>query len=167
MRRALLSLVLAAGCQGGTSTELRTLLTPARAPFDAVANALQPSCGTLDCHGQAGRNLRLYGGRGLRLAPGDDAADGATTAAEYDANYRSVVGLEPEALDEVVRQGGADPERLSLIRKPRNRERHKGGLQMLVGDPLDRCLTSWLAGATDLDSCKQVSQAERPEPDAP
>jgi hypothetical protein len=121
---------------------------------------MQPSCGTLDCHGRIERNLRLYGGRGLRLGPLDNAADGATTQLEYQANHRATVGLEPEVIDAVVR--GGDPESLSLIRKARGNERHKGGTQMLRNDPLDLCLVGWVTGKSDLEACKRVSNATGP-----
>jgi len=61
-----------------------TLAAPERATFEPVDDVLQATCGTLDCHGQLGRALRLYGGRGLRLAPTDNPADDPTTPAEYD-----------------------------------------------------------------------------------
>lgn len=143
------------------------LHTPARATFSQVADALQPSCGTLDCHGQRPRNLRLYGGRGMRLDPKGNSADEPTTDAEYQASFLSLTWLEPEALDAVVTSGGQDPERLSLVRKARGVERHKGGTQMQPGDALDRCLLSWLTGAVDADACARVASAPRPYVDAP
>lgn len=130
--------------------------------FPQVADALQPSCGTLDCHGQPGRNLRLYGGRGLRLDPHGNSADEPTTDSEYQASFRSLTALEPEALDAVVASGGTDVERLSLLRKGRGVERHKGGVQMQAGDPLDRCLVSWLSGRIDTAACARVASAPPP-----
>jgi hypothetical protein len=135
--------------------------------FPLVADALQPSCGTLDCHGQRGRNLRFYGGRGLRLDPHGNSADEATTDAEYQASFLSLTRLEPEALDAVVSTGGLDPERLSIVRKARGTELHKGGVQMLPGDPLDRCLLSWLSDQIKKDSCIRVSNTPRPYVEAP
>jgi hypothetical protein len=140
----------------------RRLEAPPRAGFEAVADALQVTCGTLDCHGQLGRNLRLFGARGLRLDLRASSAEGTTTAAEYEASYWSVVGLEPEPLSAVVRQMGFDPMRLTLMRKARGDEEHKGGRLMAVGDDLDRCLTSWLAGKVDATPCETVSLAPRP-----
>jgi hypothetical protein len=152
--------VVAAGaCGPAPDVEGRPM--PDRTGFIEVADALQPGCGSLDCHGQRTRNLRLYGGRGLRL-PGYTSDDATTTPAEYDASYRSLTALEPDALYAVLADGGRDPERLSLIRKARGTERHKGGVQMQVGDPLDRCIVSWLSGVTDVDSCRRVSRARRP-----
>lgn len=138
------------------------LHTPDPRSFPLVADALSPSCGTLDCHGQWGRNLRLFGGRGLRLAPGENPADGATTQREYDASFRSLVGLEPERLTDVLLYG-LDPAELVLVRKARGKDAHKGGVQMLVGDPLDRCLTSWLSGSVHSASCQRVSSMPRPQ----
>jgi hypothetical protein len=138
------------------------LALPDRATFAPVADALQIGCGTLDCHGQPGRNLRLYGARGLRLQEGDTSAAGATTAAEYDASYWSLVGLEPERLSDVVADRGARPERLALVRKPRGRELHKGGTLMEPSDDLDRCLVRWLAGVPDQAACEAFTSKPRP-----
>lgn len=149
---------MAAGYTGACAGPENATVTPAepdRASFPPVEDLLVRRCGTLDCHGQVGRNLRLYGHEGLRLAP--DASPnrtGVTTTEEYDASYRSVVALEPEILGEVVASGGAAPERLTLVRKARGTEHHKGGTLMNAGDPEDLCLTSWLAGKTDAATCQ-------------
>lgn len=161
----LLLLLPALGCSGqaiDTRPEPRLLQAPPRDGFEPVADALQATCGTLDCHGQVGRNLRLYGSRGLRLDPKATSAEGTTTAAEYEATFWSVVGLEPEAVSTVVRERGEDPTRLSLIRKARGTDHHKGGTLMKSGDALDRCLTSWLAGTVKTEACDAISLAPRP-----
>ena len=150
------------GDGGSGGNVQQELLAPPRAKFELVADAMQPSCGTLDCHGQAGRNMRLCGGRGLRLMAGANPLAGNTTPAGYDATFWSVVGLEPETMTAVVADHGADPERLSLIRKPRGHERHKGGTLMTVGDPLDRCLLSWLAGAVADAPCMTAAMYQAP-----
>ncbi len=119
-----------------------------------VSTVLERRCGTLDCHGQVGRPLRIYGQYGLRFV--DDAGDvpgvQPTTATEYEANYQSVVGLQPELMTEVV-QGNAQPEDLLLLRKPLQLERHKGGAVFVDGDDGDTCFTSWLAGQTNFAAC--------------
>jgi hypothetical protein len=153
---------VAASGDGGPSGVQRELLAPPRVGFEHVADAMQPSCGTLDCHGQAGRNLRLFGGRGLRLMAGANPLAGDTTPAEYDATFWSVVGLEPETMTDVLLDHGADPERLSLIRKPRGHERHKGGTLMTAGDALDQCLISWLAGAIVDAPCTVAAMYDAP-----
>jgi hypothetical protein len=89
----------------------------------------------------------------LRLAPTDVPGGRATTTDEIDADYQSVIGLEPEILAAVVQDGGARPERLTLVRKARGTEHHKGGALITPGDAQDRCLTSWLAGAVDESAC--------------
>lgn len=155
------------GCTTVANDGVTGLHTPDRASFAQVADALQPSCGTLDCHGQRPRNLRLYGGRGLRLDPHGNSADEPTTDAEYQASFTSLTWLEPEALDAVVTSSGQDPERLSLVRKARGTDHHKGGVQMQSGDALDRCLLSWLSGALDADACVRVAIAQRPYVDNP
>lgn len=172
-RLAVLACSAAAGCEGviiepgqgsgapGGSPST-PLLAPARAGFEDVANAMQPYCGTLDCHGQWGRNLRLFGGRGLRLDPKENSAEGTTTPDELDATYWSVVALEPEILSAVIADQGARPERLTLIRKALNTETHKGGACMSVNDKLDTCLRSWLAGRVDTAACKVAADLMRP-----
>jgi hypothetical protein len=122
------------------------------------------TCGTLDCHGQIGRNLRFFGARGLRLAPQDNPGDNATTAREYDEDYFSLIGLEPELLSDVIADGGARPERLSLVRKARALDAHKGGRLMVPGDPRDLCLLSWLAGPVDTAACATGKDVARPMP---
>jgi hypothetical protein len=151
---------------GGVSAPGR-LLAPERATFNPVANMLQATCGTLDCHGQLGRNLRLYGARGLRLDPKANAAEGSTTAREYDQSYWSIIGLEPEVTSDVTADKGARPERLTLFRKARGSERHKGGTLYAPGAAGDRCLVSWFAGNVDVAACKEISERPRPTPPDP
>ena len=137
-----------------TATAGVAIVAPSAASFPAVATFLEQRCGTLDCHGQVGRSLRLYGFDGLRLDPtGDVPGAGSTTTDEVDADYQSVVGLRARILAAVVQDGGARPERLTLVRKARGTEHHKGGALITPGDAQDRCLTSWLAGAVDEVAC--------------
>ena len=163
------------GCDDGVATLVNgpgaldpnaALLAPARIGFDKVADALVASCGTLDCHGHPARNLRLYGSHGMRLRPTDDPGGAPTSAAERDADYWSVTGLEPEVIDVVVRQGGVRPERLTLFRKGLGLEKHKGGTVALVGGAWDQCLRSWLQGKTDESIC-QSAVLKRETPPAP
>jgi hypothetical protein len=126
-----------------------------------VSRVLELRCGSLDCHGQVGRPLRIYGEFGLRFVDGD--ADnqpglGVTTEVEFEANYQSVIGLEPEIMS-LVYLGYEPPEALMLLRKPLQLERHKGGAVFVDGDDAYNCITSWLesggdAGVTtDYTSC--------------
>jgi hypothetical protein len=121
-------------------------------------------CGSLDCHGQTGRPLRLYGGQGLRLDPQDRPGEGSTTAAEHDANLRATLGLEPELIAEVLDEGGTQPLRLTLVRKARGLEKHKGNAPLVKGDTGDVCLRSWLKSDTDEGACEDASHVERPSP---
>ena len=149
----MLALVIVA-CTFPSSTATSTVTPPDRATFPPVADLLEKRCGTLDCHGSSFRNLRVYGSLGLRLAPTDrPLSKGQTTTDEYDADFASIVGLEPEIMTEVVTQGGASPDRLTFVRKARGTEHHKGGSLMQAGDPEDACITSWLAGHTDVAGC--------------
>lgn len=164
--RSCIGFSLLLGCGPSLDEQTRehaaVLAAPSRADFPAVADALQLSCATLDCHGQVGRNLRIYGAGGLRLSLTDLSAGDATTDLEYLASYDSLVGLEPETLSRVFTQQ-ADPEELSLVRKTRGIEHHKGGQRALAGDALDRCMVLWLTGKFDPEPCTAVVDAPHPE----
>jgi len=144
-----------------TSQERTLLDAPSRNDFPDVGNALELRCGTLDCHGQVGRNLRLYGYGGLRLSATETPNGDPTTDQEIAACYDSVVGLEPETLSEVVTHR-VDPDQLTLVRKMRGIELHKGGQQARQGDDLDRCVVLWLTAQYDPVSCADVIDAPNP-----
>lgn len=132
--------------------------------FGPVADLLDHRCGSLDCHGQATRNLRIYGCEGMRLSASDvsicnrNQGGQLTTPAEHQATYRSLVGLEPTVMSEVVANHGRDPELLTFIRKARGTEQHKGGQLFTPGDDQDTCVTSWLAGRTNVTACGNAFQ---------
>jgi hypothetical protein len=144
-----------------TREHATALVSPAEQDFPQVGDALELSCGTLDCHGQAGRNLRLYGFGGLRLSASDTTDGDPTTDLEYLASYDSLVSLEPETLSRVVAQQ-ADPNQLTLVRKTRGIEHHKGGQRALIGDALDRCIVLWLIGDFAPEPCSAVVDALQP-----
>jgi hypothetical protein len=77
----------------------------------------------------------------------------STTPDEHQATYRSLVGLEPAVMSAVVAAHGAHPELLTFVRKARGLEAHKGGVLITPGDDQDECITSWLAGSTDITAC--------------
>lgn len=126
--------------------------------FRQVSNVLERRCGTLDCHGEYARPLRIYGQNGLRLATpeeldpaiaqeNDTVAGGkGTTDDEVELNWRSACGIEPEKSAQVL-AGQIPPEDLMLMRKPLHLERHKGE-QLFIsgGDAGAVCLGCWLRG---------------------
>ena len=134
--------------------------------FLPVSSVLERRCGTLDCHGSTYRPLKIYGQIGLRrpelkgstnvVSYKDYYSGGSepTTEAELFDNYLSVIGLEPEILEAVVAKKDL-PDALTLVRKPRLREKHKGGLIWTASDPGDLCLLSWLTGTDDPAPCDQ------------
>lgn len=129
----------------------------ATAGVDAV---FEKRCGTLDCHGQMGRALRIVGQNGLRLISPDAANTPgvqATTPTEIVANYQSIIGLQPELMTEVVQQN-APPTVLLLLRKPMQLERHKGGQVFQgPGDAAYDCIVSWLSGqGTQFTECARA-----------
>ena len=129
-------------------------LGPDRASFEYVAPVLARRCGSIDCHGSQFRNLRVYGFGGTRVDPTHrpDLPE-FVTPAEATATYESVIGLEPEILRTVVSERGVGAERLSLVRKGRGDEDHKGDRRIAPGDDSDVCILSWLAGSVDVARC--------------
>jgi hypothetical protein len=109
-----------------------------------VSTVFEKRCGSLDCHGNTGRNLRIYSSNGLRL-PNDAGlvpGQGATTIDESTANYQSILTLEPEQTNRVL--DGADPHTLLILKKPLALEKHKGGQVINKGDDAETCIVSWL-----------------------
>ncbi len=160
---ALLTLV-AAGCAGPANpTERVTIATRAR--FELVSGVLGARCGSLDCHGQVGRSLRIYSQLGLRLDanefPGLDA--GVVSEGEVLANYWASVSLEPDTMALVVSDQGRDPERLTLVRKARGSENHKGGAAIAAGSAADHCILSWLSSDVDDTACGEGALVTRPD----
>jgi hypothetical protein len=161
---ALSSLVAVAACSSPASdARYSQQALPDRASFSPVAQLLVVRCGSLLCHGTPARNLRLYGSAGLRWSSGDrPLVPVCDTQAEVDQDYESVVGLEPETMSAVVAAGGLNPERLTLVRKARGTEAHKGGQIWTQGDDSDTCLTSWLAANADPSACARGMAAVLP-----
>lgn len=159
-----IAFAITAACAFAPKDERTGIVGPDLGQYETagVGDYLDHRCGSLDCHGQATRNLILYGCDGLRLdpdgsqglAPGCQAA--ATVTSEYEASYRSLVGLEPAVMTAVVQGGGAHPELLTFVRKARGWDAHKGGALIVPGDDQDVCITSWLAGNADANACSNA-----------
>jgi hypothetical protein len=121
---------------------------------DNIDGFLHKRCGTLDCHGQQGRALRLYGYRGFRLYNVDAGLISgvqATTESETRANFDAIVSLEPEEMSRVIAEAGDNPNRLLFLRKPLNIERHKGGPSLAEDDDGYKCITAWLRASPGKD----------------
>ncbi len=109
-----------------------------------VQPVLEAGCASLDCHGVAGRPLRLYGRDGLRLDADLRGMD--ATEQEVAANIRAIDGLTPA-------QGQIEDH--LILRKPlaiaAGGMHHVGGeLWLDQSDPAYRCLHAWLrAGVSD------------------
>lgn len=156
---ALLLVLLSCGDEDPKRTTM--ILAPNQTQFSAsVSPFLERRCGTLDCHGSVGRPLRILSGRGLRLPSGDAGnypGSGDTTDLERTANYRAVIGLEPELLSR-VEAGKAQPRDLLLLQKPLGlgdpTAQHKGGQVLATqGDPGEECLRSWLQEGVNVGAC--------------
>lgn len=165
MRALLLALTLVACASSpldsNGNARRTTILAPDQAQFQQfVSPALERHCATLDCHGQVGRPLRLYSALGLRLPNDAGLVPGigvTATAEETTANYRAVIGLEPEEMTRVV--AGVDPPRdLLLLKKPLDLEGHKGGAVLApTNDPVELCIVSWINGTADAGGIDAVS----------
>jgi hypothetical protein len=166
MRRAKLALLLGALAGGAAVTSScddslnarDEYLCPDKAVYTThVSELMERRCGTLDCHGNSFRPMRLYGELSLRHQQEDNVTGGnATTDREKDANYLTVCSIEPERLSEVASDpGGQSVNQLLLVRKARGTEGHKGGKVFNAFDDADLCVVGWLRG----DSDKSVAQA--------
>lgn len=155
-------LMFALACGTEAADERRDVRLPERSGFAPVSEMLGVRCGSLDCHGHPARNLRLYNRWGLRLDPERVPGGDPTTDAEHSANFASVVALEPEQLESVVLSGGAEPGRLTLVRKGRGSEHHEGGVVIATGGDADRCLVSWLEGLVEAEACARAAELSRP-----
>ncbi len=145
---------VAVACSAPSAGHYVPQALPDPGTFAPVAGLLDVRCGSLDCHGMVGRNLRLYGSAGLRWSPADRPfVPLCDTTDEVSQDYESLIGLEPEIMSAVV--AGADPSELTLVRKARGAEAHKGGTVWAPGDDSDMCLTSWLTGKSDPAACKR------------
>ncbi|MDB4934509.1 MAG: hypothetical protein JWP87_1481 [Labilithrix sp.] len=147
-----------AGCSSPDTSARVDPIGPDRAQFDVVAPMLVRRCGSIDCHGSPYRNMRMFGYGGTRLRDPSTATSTPetpprSTPTEIEATYQAVIGLEPEVMRDVVKAGGAGPERLTLVRKGRNDEDHKGQQRIKHGDDADRCLLTWLASSVDVAAC--------------
>lgn len=120
---------------------------------------MEKRCGSLDCHGQIGRPLRIFSSNGLRKNDGPNGArdTSGTTAEEQSANYYSVVGLEPEQIS-VSRVSEGVYDDFLLLKKPLSLEgggvRHKGGPVLRSTDSGFDCLISWISGAANKAKCE-------------
>lgn len=155
--------VVACSAPDKGAIERQPATTRARlAPFQTlVSPVFEKHCGSLDCHGGIGRNLRIYSANGLRL-PNDaglHTGSGDTSDEERLANYQSILGLEPERTEEVL--AGADPYELLVLKKPLAIESHKGGQPIRRGDDSETCIVSWLRASDetpiDLNACTRAA----------
>jgi hypothetical protein len=120
-----------------------------------VGTVFERRCGSLDCHGSISRNMRIYSSRGLRLPneAGLLPGGGETTLDESTANYNSILLLEPERTNEVLRGELAPEVAMLVLKKPLGIESHKGGLSIRKGDDAERCIVTWLtASSTEVDA---------------
>ncbi len=116
---------------------------------DLVSPLLERRCGTLDCHGQPTRPMRIYSQLGLRHPDEQNVSGGIpTTDFEILDNYASVCGVDPEPMDKAAKDRGSSAEKLLLINKARGTAAHKGGKVVNENDAADQCILGWIRRAT-------------------
>lgn len=166
-----------ASCASSPDTERFTAVI--QPDYDAyrlhVDKYINRRCGTLDCHGQAGRAYRVYGREGFRVRLPDGGGNltsggQSSTPEETLANFQAIVGLEPEEMSRTMAlvnnpdlQEAEGLKRLIFIRKPLRLERHKGGPSMAEDDPGYRCVRAWLAIPVVRPDGSFIPPAERPK----
>src|SRR5262245_13345919 len=99
---ALFSWCFALGACDTTQGTIDPATAPSGPAFRPVAEVLLDRCGTIDCHGSKYRNMHLFGLGSSRLVLTDRPDTPATTQAEVDRDYESVVALEPDIIRDVV-----------------------------------------------------------------
>jgi hypothetical protein len=150
-----LALVVAGACARDQGVVTLDELDP-----DSYARDIQPifeaRCGTLDCHGVAGRPLRLYAETGLRAR--DDLRDLPMTNDELLANVRAVEAIDPgSAFDEGM-----------MLRKPLAEAAggvaHEGGdVWQERDEPQASCVIAWLRGESDDPAAQEACLAAAAE----
>jgi hypothetical protein len=145
---ALLTVAVAVSACSGPAESTYAITPPSREAFPPVGDVLEAHCGTIDCHGTLARNMRIYGIYGLRFDPKGVTGRLSTTPAEYDATYEAVVSIEPERLSDIVRNQGKGIDDWIVLAKGRGVQHHKGGTQLVKGQPADLCIVAWVMGQT-------------------
>ena len=150
------------GCGSADSEAVSATALPDKAQFidQGVSTFMEKRCGSLDCHGQVGRPLRLYSANGLRKNLVKGVRDTrATQPDELLENYYATVGLEPEDISLARVSNGTYTDFL-LLKKPLGIEgrgvRHKGGPVLRVTDPGFECLVSWIEGTANKAKCEEA-----------
>ncbi|HEX3594336.1 MAG TPA: hypothetical protein VHU80_04520 [Polyangiaceae bacterium] len=160
--RWLFAALMLGACAGPKDGQTETLQMPDSMTFPLVSTALEVRCGTLDCHGNIDRNLRMYGIYGVRAEPKDVSGMGATTLDEDQLNYESLVSIAPEPLSAIVKTHGQGFDHWIVVTKGTNAENHKGNQRMKKGDPTYVCLSSWVLGAVDMNACADAANIMPP-----
>jgi len=158
------SAALLGACSGPSANDTFSFTAPDGTTFPPVSDALEIRCGTLDCHGNFYRNMRLFGIYGVRLNTSLVTGRDPTSPDEYQRNYQSVISIEPENFASIVANHGQGFDHWVVVLKGTNAEVHKGGQRMKKGDPTYTCLLSWVTGAVNMDACNQAVALMPPEP---
>ncbi len=162
---AAFALACAAACAATPDDASQPKLALGPLSPDDYAAFVQPvverRCGSLDCHGQLPRGLRVYGRYAMRLPNGAGLSPGIgdTTPDEAHATYASIVGLQPEKTNELLQKANRTPDdayQLIFLTKATAIERHRPGPSLQKGEPAEQCLVTWLVGHVDQQLCQEA-----------
>jgi len=155
----LVAALMVAGCVPGDQGEIAVSAGDLDAYRTDVHPLLEASCGTLDCHGDFGRPLRLYAETGLRAA--DDLRGAPITDDELRADAASLLGVSPppDSLED----------HLALLKPLEVSERglHHVGRDLWTSraDPAYVCLRAWLEGErAPLECAAAYDRVRLPDP---
>lgn len=123
-----------------------------------VHAVLEPRCATLDCHGDAGRPMRLYAETGLRRTAELRLSDAPLSDEEGLLNVEAIAGVDPEV--------PVDESRVLLkpLAPSAGGMHHRGrAIWLTRDDDAYVCVSAWLAGTLD-DSDREACTRAANEP---
>ncbi len=143
-----IAVLVAAGCTDTTISEVPQTVGDTLTYQSQVQTYLGYRCGSLDCHGDMGRPLRLFALRGLRA--NDGLRDFGLSVDEVGHNLLSIAAF--DTLDEAAAQN-------QLLLK--GLATSAGGMAHVGGDVWDstdapgyQCLLTWLSGEADSETAR-------------
>ena len=127
-----------------------------------VEPVLERACGTLDCHGQVGRPLRIYGQYGLRFVdpdaatrPGHAGHDRDRARGQLPGRHRPSAGADDRGRPGQRSRPRRDPPaQAAAARAPQGRP------VLVEGDDAYNCIMSWLAEGGPTTSSLRLGRRE-------
>lgn len=157
MRWATILAVLAAGGLAGCTDDQPVDQVIELGDVADYGELVQPyvgvRCGSLDCHGDSGRPLRIFAQDGLRLR--DDLRETDITAEEIARNVEAFAGVSPDAV--------APAEHLALLKGLATSAggiAHEGDdIWQLTSETGYQCILAWLSGTSQDQAARDACVA--------